>query len=107
AFVVPLAHTAVVRVLLPRVVPDRRPWRRRSAAPAPGARWEAPDSAAIAAGWAVHTRDAARVELPDPALGEVVAASQRSLVLAAGDGFLDDAAGSIAVCEALALSGLT
>ena len=49
AFVVPLAHTATARVLLPVTDGDRR------GAPAPAAPWEAPDAAAVAKGWAVHS----------------------------------------------------
>ncbi len=49
AFVVPLAHTATARVLLPVTHGDRR------GAPRPTTPWEAPDAAAVAKGWAVHS----------------------------------------------------
>lgn len=119
AFVVPLPHTATVRILLPRVdpAPMRRRFRER-ARPEPGVGWEAPAADSIVSGWDVHTGDAARVELPEPLLGEVLTSSQRTLSLAFGDDFLgaghgtgpgavSDADRATAVVEALVRSGLT
>lgn len=95
ALVVPLPHAATVRVLLPRPPADggRRRRRRRGAVPGPTATWDAPDHSAVVRGWEAHTRDAARVELPEPVLGSVLRASQRSLALAALDVF-DEPAGT-------------
>lgn len=113
AFVVPLPHTATVQILLPRVAGLARRRLLRSASPAEAdAGWTASPADAVAAGWVVHTRDAASVELPEPSLTSLVAGSQRSLSVAAGDRFLDgnqpgDAARrAAAVVEALAISGL-
>ena len=97
AYVVALPHTAVVRVLLPR--PSRREpgflgRRTRSTEVEPGAHWDAPSADAIQAGWAAHTRDAARVALPEQLLDQVVAASERTLAIAATDGFFDGGAAS-------------
>lgn len=116
AFVVPLPHTATVRVLLPRVVePVRRLRRRATSASEPSAGWSAPPAEAIVSGWEAHTAHGARVELPEPLLVQVVAASQRTLALAASDGFLGEelsgpptaAARAAVLCEALARSGVT
>ncbi len=92
ALVVPLPHSATVRVLLPQPVerPGRRPWRRATRPAAPGSSWQAPDHQAVVRGWQAHTRDAARVELPEPVLGSVLAASQRALAVAAHDDLLGD-----------------
>jgi hypothetical protein len=91
ALVVPLPHAATVRVLLPRVVEaPRRLLRRAGAESEPGDGWTAPEADTIASGWEAHTRAAARVELPEPLLTNLVAPAQRSLILAAGDGFLGD-----------------
>jgi len=116
AYVVPLPHTAVVRVLLPRVPGpgETRPRLGRGAsAPAqPGPRWDAPGVEAIEAGWEVHTRDTARVQLPEDLLDTVVASSVRTLSIAAGDGFFEgDGSASAAVrnaelCDALVRVGL-
>lgn len=54
AAVVPLPHTAVVRVLLP------------VGAPAASGPWEAPEAASVVAGWSAHTADRASVVLPEP-----------------------------------------
>ena len=113
AVVVPLPHTAVVRILVPRVAaPSRRRWfgfgsRGASVAPEPGGTFTAPGPEAIAKGWAVHTRDAARVDLGDPLLDGLVAASQQSLVLGAGDRFLDRAERAVQVTGLFARSGMS
>jgi hypothetical protein len=121
AFVIPLTHSATARVMLPRVVaPQRRRLLRRAPArPSPGADWEAPGVDPVMGGWEAHTRAAARVELPEPLLGRVVTASERTLTIAATDGFLgevdlgevdlgDPAALRAAwTCEALVRSGVT
>ena len=74
AFVVPLAHTATARVLLPVTDGDRR------GAPAPAAPWEAPDAAAVAKGWAVHSAGRSegaelRVVVPEADSGVEIAPS--------------------------------
>ena len=107
ALVVPLPHTAVVRVLLPRVAPrPRRRWFVRPDPVEPSGAFEAPDATAIVSGWAVHTRDAARVELGEPLLDRVLPAAQRSLVLGSTDHVLDRADRALQVTELLARSGL-
>lgn len=107
ALVVPLPHTAVVRVLLPRVAaPSRRSWFSRRATPAPSATFDAPDAATIASGWEVHTRGAARVELGEPLLDRTVVAAQRSLSLGSTDHVLARADRAVEVTELLARSGL-
>ena len=118
ALVVPLPHTSVVSVLVPRVVEvPRRRFGRSAASPEPGPSFDAPSPGAVVAGWQAHTRDVARVELPEPRLAEALTGSQRTLVLAAGDGFLGDelpgadagadaATRAAATCELLVRSGL-
>lgn len=84
AFVVPLTHTAVARVLLPVVDPRGR--RGRGPAPAvPGAPWDAPTAQAVAAGWAVHTAETTRVVTPEPGWSEALAWATRMLVLSGPD----------------------
>jgi hypothetical protein len=92
AVVVPLPHSSTVRVLLPRVaapsVGSGLPWRRRSERGAqPGEDWQAPDATTVVSGWSTHMDRMARVSLPEPALGELVAAGVRSLSVAATDGW--------------------
>lgn len=107
ALVVPLPHTAVVRVLLPRVAARaRRSWLSRRSTPEPSATFEAPDATTIASGWEVHTRGAARVELGEPLLDRTVVAAQRSLVLGSTDHVLARADRAVEVTELLARSGL-
>lgn len=107
ALVVPLPHTAVVRVLLPRVAPrPRRRWFVRPAPVEPSGAFEAPDATAIGSGWGVHTRDAARAELGESLLDRVLPAAQRSLVLGSTDHVLDRADRAVQVAELLARSGL-
>ena len=55
----------------------------------------------------MHARDAARVDLGDPLLDGLVAASQQSLVLGAGDRFLDRAERAVQVTELFARSGVS
>ncbi len=116
AFVVALPHTAVVRILLPRSTRAAGSNRRRKGSktdPSPTSHWEAPDAAAIEAGWAAHTKDAARVELPDSALEQVVTASERVLLLAATDEFFatvgpsSSAVRAAELCDALVRVGVT
>ncbi len=118
ALVVPLPHTSVVSVLVPRVAEaPRRRFGRSAASPEPGPSFEAPAPSAVVAGWQAHTRDVARVELPEQRLADALTGSQRTLVLAAGDGFLGDelpgadagadaATRAAAICELLVRSGL-
>jgi hypothetical protein len=108
ALVVPLPHTATVRILLPRVAePPRRRWFG-GATPAfePGEVFEAPAAEAIVKGWSVHARDVARLELAEPLLDRLVPAAARSLSLAFGDHVLDRADRAVAVSELLARCGL-
>ncbi len=110
ALVVPLPHTAVVRVLVPRVAASgRRRWfGPRNAPPGePGATFDAPGPDAISSGWSMHTGDAARVDLGEPALDDLVTASQRSLVLGSADHVMARADRAVQVTELLARSGLT
>lgn len=86
ACVVPLPHSAMVRVLLPAPPP---PPRRRVAHAGPSADWQSPESDAVVAGWQAHSRRVATVETPELLHGRVVAAGARVLALAAGDGLHD------------------
>jgi len=116
AFVVALPHTAVVRILLPRSTRASATGRKRNGllkGSGPTAIWEAPDSVAIDAGWAAHTKDAARIELPDSSLDRVVARSERVLLLAATDDFFaavgptSAAVRAAELCDALVRVGMT
>lgn len=109
ALVVPLPHTAVVRVLLPRqYVPARRRWFGGGGRPTePGATFEAPDADTILKGWAAHTRDVARVDLSEPLLDQQVLAAPRALVLSAGDHVMDRAERAVQVTELLARCRMT
>lgn len=86
ACIVPLAHTATVRVLVPMVdeVPASR--RRRAPSPGPASGWQAPTADAVVAGWQAHSRELATVELPEPLYGGTVTTGGRVLTLAAGAG---------------------
>jgi hypothetical protein len=86
AFLFPLPHTASVRVLLPLVAQRPGAARRRAERePDPDPR-AAADAGRVAAGWAAQTERAARVDLPEPRLGEAVAAARSfALLHAAGD----------------------
>lgn len=116
AFVVALPHTAVVRILLPRSTRTKAPSRSKKSSapkPAPTAQWDAPDAGAIDAGWAAHTKQAARVELPDSTFDRVVARSESLLLLAATDEFFAASGTATAalraaeLCDALVRVGLT
>ena len=74
--VVPLPHTAVVRVLLPVAPPATR-----SAGPTAG--WAAPTAAQVEKGWRVHTDDAVRVGLPEPTASPITTRTQRLLLVGA------------------------
>lgn len=78
AFVVPVPHTATVRVVLPRGVwpPER----------AEELRWpeRLPSAEAVARGWAQMTRRGARFEVPDERLAALVAANRRHLLATFG-----------------------
>ena len=90
AAVVPLAHTAVARVLVP--VPTPGPRRRRDPVAGLVGPWTAPDAAAVGAGWATHTAGMARLELPEPAAAGFLVRAERQLLLtstAAAAGLLD------------------
>ena len=115
AYVVPLPHATTVRMMLPRVDPTPRrgrPGARRSSI-SPGAQWEAPDVEAASSGWATHVRDLAAVELPEPVVSDVAAASEQTLMLAATDGFFEPGTGVTAaqraeeLCDALVRVGIS
>jgi hypothetical protein len=88
AFLFPLPHTAVLRVVVPLVPVLVGPGRRRSEATSlsevePRA---LPDAERVASGWAVQVRRAHRIELPEARVTEAVAAARRHLLLhTAGD----------------------
>jgi hypothetical protein len=85
AFLYPLPHTATVRVLLPLVSLRPGASRRRPDGPPADPR-KAADATRVVNGWEAQTRRAPRVEVPEPRLGEVVAAARCALLLhAAGD----------------------
>ena len=109
AMVVPLPHTAVVRVLLPRVVPParRRFFGGNERPVEPGSTFEAPEAEAISKGWTAHTRDVPRLDLGEPLLDRLAVAAPRSLVLGSGDDVLDRAERAVQVTELLARCGLT
>jgi hypothetical protein len=83
AFVVPVPHTAALRVVIPvGTVPDD-----------PAVPWPPviPTAEHVASGWAVQSRRGTTLDLPDPRLVDAVTASRRFLLLAhrparAGDG---------------------
>jgi hypothetical protein len=69
AFLFPLAHTATLRVVLPLTA---------------GARVDPaalPSAEQVASGWAVHSRQGARFEVPNRQLRDAIAASTRFLLL--------------------------
>ncbi|HEY6534033.1 MAG TPA: hypothetical protein VIY72_17115 [Acidimicrobiales bacterium] len=85
AFLFPLPHTATVRVLLPLVSLRPAAARRRIDEPAPEPK-RAPEWPRVVSGWEAQTRRAPRLEIPEPRLGEAVAAARCALLLhAAGD----------------------
>lgn len=88
ALVVPLAHTAAIRVLLP--LDDTTATRGPNVVPPPDA---------VARGWQTHAGRAARVEIPDAPLAAGFAAARARLLLAAADRSL--AAGSTRTTAAL------
>jgi hypothetical protein len=86
ALVVPLAHTAVFRAVLPLVPPAPLAGaRRRAAATAPLAYPEnVPAAEQVAKGWRSQTGRGLRVELPDERLQQAVDAAVGHLLLAQG-----------------------
>ncbi len=89
AFLFPLPHTAVLRVVVPLIaLPVAAPTRRRTTTDALsridiGA---LPDATRVASGWEAQVRRAPRIELPERRLGEATAAARRHLLLhSAGD----------------------
>lgn len=82
AFVVPLPHTAVVRVLLPARTPTA-PARRRD--PSPGSPWDAPDAESVARGWSTHTAGSPRIVVPEPGWEDGLAWASALLRLAGAD----------------------
>ncbi|MCD9623605.1 hypothetical protein [Rhabdothermincola salaria] len=88
AFLFPLPHTAVLRVVVPLASVPVGPGRRRSDATAlaevePRA---LPGADRVVSGWEAQVRRAARVELPEPRVAEALAAARRHLLLhTAGD----------------------
>ncbi len=108
ALVVPLPHTATVRILLPRVAePPRRRWfGGGTPATEPGEVFEAPMAESIVKGWSVHSRDAARLDLGEPLLDRLVPGAARSLALGWADHVLERGDRVVAVSELLARCGL-
>lgn len=96
ACVVPLPHTATVRILVPaaRQVGSKR--RSSDPVPGPGAGWQAPEVDSVVAGWQAHSRSSTSLDVPEPLHGGVVVAGGRVLTLAAGAG-LHDGDGELAV----------
>lgn len=82
AFVVPLTHTAVARVLLP--VPSASPTRRRSEA-VPSSPWEAPGAEAVARGWSTHAAGGMRIVAPEAGWEEGLSWAAAMLRLAGPD----------------------
>jgi len=93
--VVPLAHTATARVLLPATTAATAPaargrgrggrWGsagRRGSGGGPVAPWQAPGLDSVAAGWAAHSADDPRIVVPLAAWSEFVAWSAPVLRLA-------------------------
>ncbi len=93
AFLFPLAHTATLRVVLPLSPGSSRD---------PGS---LPSADQVASGWGVHSRRAARFEVPNRKLREAVGASIRFLLLGAGSG-QNSSRGQLEVAAALDLMGL-
>jgi len=90
AFLFPLPHTAVLRVLVPLVaLPVAVPGRRRADLAAALATVDPralPDAERVASGWEAQVRRAPRIELPERDVGEALAATRRHLLLhSAGD----------------------
>jgi hypothetical protein len=77
--VLPLAHTATVRLLLPVEAP------RRKGLPRPAGPWDAPASDAVVTGWGAHAADGLRIVAPEPDWAEAVTWADRMLRLAAPD----------------------
>ena len=126
ALVVPLTHTATVRLLIPVLEADasgpkpRRPFRRKVAPIQPGPVWSAPDADAVERGWAAHTEGLAGLTVPNRGWDTAVEWSERVLSIA-GPAEVSSAldpgrpaptgpAASVRVaevCEAMARSGST
>jgi hypothetical protein len=85
AFLFPLPHTASLRVMVPLVAPPATAAARRRHDPvaalsgADPARVPGPDR--VASGWEAQVRRSWRADLPDPRLGEALAAGRRHLLL--------------------------
>lgn len=113
AVVVPLPHTASVRIVLPRPETSKRRFFGRPRASTPGSDIDVPGPGEVIDGWHTLTGHAARVVLPEPVLDDTVSGAQRSVSLNFGDGFLDppisppdSAARAEAIVTLLARSGL-
>jgi len=86
AFVFPLAHSAIIRVALPRDrAGDDRGRSRASAGPSPGREVAGiAEAARVAAGWRAHGDRGIRIDLPDERLQAVLDAARRQILLAHG-----------------------
>jgi len=82
AFVLPLTHTAVARVLLPVPSAALSPRRR---GPTPTAPWSAPDADPVARGWSTHVSDDLRLVVPEPGWGDGLRWAAAMLRLAGAD----------------------
>ena len=93
ALVVPLTHTATIRILLPIVAPisrARAALRRTRRDPLDGmrndgGRWGAPDADAVGRGWTAHSEAMVRATLPAPGWENALAWADRILCIAGPD----------------------
>lgn len=103
AFIVPLPHTAVVRVLLP-VETDAQLDLALTDPDEPDISWQAPTAEQVEAGWRALTRSNVTVASPETLFDDLVDATQRFLQILRHDGFYDSAAGCSAALRNALLS---
>lgn len=104
AFIVPLPHTAVARVLLPV---DGGPFfdlPDDDQTTMPMISWDAPSSEQVEAGWKALTRSRVSISSPEPLLDGLVDASQRFLQIVSHDDFYRGVAGCSAALRNALLS---
>ena len=85
AFVLPLAHTAVARVLLPVTATTSSRAVGRHPVVEPTAPWDAPAADAVATGWSVHGGDDVRIVSPEPDWSDALTWATRMLLLTGPD----------------------
>lgn len=105
AFPVEGAIAGVTRVALVRPLPHTLTTRIAVSPDAPVSPTDVADAEAVARGWARHSRGGGRVELPEPVLNDLVAASRAQLLLAARSDRPDAGVGA-AVVDARLADGL-